>query len=115
MLFGPAGLLKIVDQEQRQTTVTYEKGRPVEVRRHDGGLLEIFRDDLGRPVAIRLNGTGGVAFLNDSARGLVLAANLKVQGSRRNLSVHINENTVLLPEKRPEETISRMIARFALK
>jgi hypothetical protein len=115
MLFGPAGLLKIVNQEQRQTTVTYKNGRPVEVRRHDGGLLEIFRDDLGRPVAIRVNGTDGAAFLNDPKLGLVLAANLKLQGSQGNLSVQINENTVLLPEKRPEETVSRMVTRFALE
>ena len=115
MLFGPAGLLAVVNQEQKQTTVTYKNGRPVEVRRHDGDLLEIFRDDLGRPVAIRMNGAEGAAFLNDPVHGLVLAANLKLQGSGRNLSVQVNENTVLLPEKRPEETIARMVARFALE
>jgi hypothetical protein len=115
MLFGPAGLLNVVNPEQKQTTVAYKNGRPIEVRRHDGDLLEIFRDDLGRPVAIRVNGTDGAAFLNDPTHGLVLAANLKLQGSGRSLSVHINENTVLLPEKRPEETVARMVARFALE
>jgi len=115
MIFGPAGLLKIIDQDQKQTTVTYKNGRPVEVRRHDGGLLEVLRDDLGTPLAIRVNGTDAAAFFTDPTRGLVLAANLTLQGSGRNLSIHLNENTVLFPEKRPEETVNRMVVRFALE
>ncbi|MDQ1639342.1 MAG: hypothetical protein QOF62_2681 [Pyrinomonadaceae bacterium] len=115
MLFGPAGPVKIINRDQKETVVSYANGRPIRVQRYDGGSLEILRDDLGVPVAVRMNGTEEAAFYNDPTLGLVLAANLRVEGGGRSLSVHINDKTVLIPEKRPEETVSLMVARFAIK
>jgi len=115
MLFGPAGPIKIIRANGAQTSLTYRNGLPTRVRRGDGSVLEIFRDDLGNPVAIRMNGTEEAGFYVDSRLGQVFAANVHLQGSGRNLKIQVDNNAVLVPEKRPEDTVSLIVARFSLE
>ena len=114
MFFGPFGPVRIIRADGRETVISYKNGLPVKVKRYDGEVLEVFRDDLGMPIALRMNEKDEAAFYADSKLGPVFAENVRLHGKGGNLSLEVRRDTLLYPDNQPEATVSLIVVRFAL-
>lgn len=114
MLFGPFGLKRIIYPDGRQTVICYKNGLPVKAERFDGAVLEIFRDDIGTPVGLRMSGGHEAAFYFDQEVGPVFAENVRLRGEGRNMEVHLTEETVIYPDNQPEAVVCMIISNFSL-
>ena len=115
MLFGPFGPTRIVRADGGQTTIRYRRGLPVQVRRHDGAVLEVLRDGLDWPVALRLDRADAAAFLSLPSLGPVFADNVSLHGEGQGLKASLRTDTVAYPNNRPEGTVALIAARFSLQ
>jgi hypothetical protein len=113
--FGPFGPVRIIRADGRETVITYENGLPIKVKRFDGEVLEVYRDDHGSPLALRMSGKDEAAFYVDPKLGPVFAENVQICGKGRNISIQLNKQTVVYPDNQPEATVSIIVMRFALR
>jgi hypothetical protein len=107
--FGPT---RITLSDGRETAVHYEKGRVAGVLRYDGAKLTVYRDALGRPIAMRM-GDYAIAFVEHNDAGLLCAKRVDLALGAGGASVLFRQDSEFYPISNPENVVASIVLRFA--
>lgn len=110
--FGPSGPERIIRADGRETALTYKDGRPVQVSRYDGAILEVKRDALSKAVGLRISGDHEAAFFVDEKRGPVFAENIRLVEVGGKLTPKVQGDTIFYPDNQPDATLALILSRF---
>lgn len=111
-LFGPLGPERIIRADGRESSITYRRDQAVRVTRYDGSVLEILRDDLGRPLGLVVDGAEAAAFYTDPDLGPVFAEDV-ILGPGGTLE--LRPSTMRYPDNEPEALIKQIIRGFLME
>lgn len=109
--FGVHGPLTIFYSANSKTVITYSKGHVVSVVCANGKALDVYRDDIGLPVAYYTNNDNGAFYVHQYS-GMVLYKNVMLQNEPANLKIRLTNQSVVYPENQAEQAIQGIIADF---
>jgi hypothetical protein len=112
IVFGPNGPLNIIYDANKQTVITYTKGYATKILCYNGKTLDIYRDDMGLPIAYRINEKFSGAFYDEPGIGPVFYTGVVIQKEKNNMEVKITNRTIVYPENQPQVAFQKIISAF---
>jgi hypothetical protein len=112
-LFGPFGATSVYDSKGNEFgSIQYKNGLPILVSRADGRTLQIDRDDMGVPFAMRVGDTEADAFLVDPSLGLLLVEKAAAKPAGDELTVEVTAGAIEYPISKREPFVDAAISYF---
>ncbi len=113
IFFGLNGPVRVIGTDAKETLFSYDEGLLSAVRRADGARFQVFRDALGTPIGLTWGMGKSVAFVQDSAHGLILAKGIDLKRSGDELAVAYRDGASYFPASNSEKILAAVALRFA--